>query len=56
MPTTNKAQGGFADVIVVILAGVVILGAGLLLEGVRFVTENELPDGWSYDQSIMQVK
>ena len=47
-------QGGFADILVVILAGAVILGAGLVLEGIRTVTEDELPDGWSYDQTIMQ--
>jgi hypothetical protein len=47
-----RKQRGFADLIVVILAGAVILGAGLILEGIRTVTEDELPDGWSYPISI----
>lgn len=45
-------QGGFADLIVVLIAGAVILGAGLILEGIRTVTEDELPDGLSYPISI----
>lgn len=49
-----RKQAGFADILVVILAGAVILGAGLVLEGIRTVTEDELPDGWSYDQTIME--
>ena len=47
-----RKQAGFGDIIVVILAGAVILGAGLILEGIRTVTEDELPDGWSYPISI----
>jgi hypothetical protein len=46
--------GGFADIVVVILAGAIILASGLVLEGIRTVTEDELPDGWSYDQTIME--
>jgi hypothetical protein len=49
-----RKQRGFADLIVILIAGAVILGAGLTLEGIRTVTEDELPDGWSYDQTIMQ--
>jgi hypothetical protein len=49
-------QGGFADILVVILAGAVILGAGLVMDGVKTVTQDELPDGWSYDQTIMEVE
>lgn len=49
-----RKQGGFADIIVVILAGAVIFGAGLVLDGVKTVTQDELPDGWSYDQTIME--
>lgn len=52
----NKRQGGFADIIVVILAGAIILASGLVLEGVRQITEDELPDGWSYDQTIMNER
>jgi hypothetical protein len=51
-----RKQGGFADIIAVILAGAVILGAGLVLDGVKTVTQDELPDGWSYDQTIMEVE
>ena len=46
--------GGFADIVVVLLAGAIILVSGLVLEGVRQITDDELPDGWSYDQTIMQ--
>lgn len=47
-------HGGFADILVVVLAGAIILASGLVLEGIRTVTEDELPDGWSYDQTIME--
>ena len=46
--------GGFADIVVVIMAVAIIIASGLVLEGVRAVTEDELPDGWSYDQTIME--
>jgi len=48
-----RKQAGFADIVVVILAGAIIFASGLVLEGIRTVTEDELPDGWSYDQTIM---
>jgi len=46
--------GGFADIVVVILAGAIIFASGLVLDGIRNVTQDELPDGWSYDQTIME--
>ena len=46
--------GGFADIVVVILAGAIIFASGLVLDGIRKVTQDELPDGWSYDQTIME--
>ena len=57
MNTKKKnTQGGFGDIIVVLLAGAIILASGLVLEGIRTVTEDELPDGWSYDQTIMEAE
>ena len=46
---------GFGDIIVVLIAGAVILDAGAVLHVAKDVAESELPDGWSYDQSIMII-
>lgn len=51
----NK-QGGFADVLVVLLAGTVILIVGLVLDATKSLTQDELPDGWNYDQSVMEAQ
>jgi hypothetical protein len=52
----KQSQGGFVDIIVILIAGAVILGAGLVLDGIKTVTQDELPDGWSYDQTIMEAE
>jgi len=55
-PTKHKSRQtrGFADLIIVLIAGAVIAATGLALHITKDVTESELPDGWSYDQSIYQ--
>ncbi len=51
----NK-QGGFADVLVVLLAGTVILIGGLVFDAHKTLTQDELPAGWDYPQTIMEAK
>jgi hypothetical protein len=49
----SRQTSGFADLIVVLIAGAAIAATGLALHVTKDIAESELPDGWSYDQTIM---
>ncbi len=48
----NKKQGGFADIITILIAGAIILGAGIILDAHNSLVQDELPDSFDYPISI----